>query len=122
MSAGAWPRNMDATADGMMGYYEERDCLCDEEEVAPGDIVFFCKEEGRAVHVEFVVDVDEDGRIYCIGASGGGSTTTDEETAWRQNAYIKVRPEHTTHPALIRVYVDPYFTGITSPSKNGNGV
>lgn len=105
----------------MMGYYEERDCIQEEEEVGQGDVVFFCKQDGRAVHVEFVVDIDDEGRAYCIGASGGGSSTTDEESAWKQNAYVKVRPEDTTHHGLVRVWVDPYFVGVTSPSKNGNG-
>ena len=118
-SVGAWPRGTDLTADGMMRYFEERDCLIDEEEeIDAGDIVFFCTDEGRAVHVEFVVSVGEEGEIYCLGASGGGSTTTDEESAWRQNAYVKVRPQDTTHPTKTRVWVDPFGVGVML-SKNG---
>ena len=42
-SVGTSPRNLDLTADGMMRYYEERGCLCEAEEVAAGDVVFFHK-------------------------------------------------------------------------------
>jgi cell wall-associated NlpC family hydrolase len=52
-----------------------------------GALLFTCGKSGRAFHV--VICLDE---YFQIGASGGGSQTTDSKTAWRDNAYVKIRP------------------------------
>jgi len=36
--------------------------------------------------------VDEDGEVYTVGASGGDSRTTNEQTAISADAYVKMRP------------------------------
>lgn len=50
-------------------------------------LLFSLDQSGHAFHV--VICLDEH---FQIGASGGGSKTTDSISAWRDNAYIKIRP------------------------------
>jgi cell wall-associated NlpC family hydrolase len=50
-----------------------------------GALVFYGG--GRATHVEFCLSAE-----LSLGASGGGSSTLDEEDAADQNAFIKIRP------------------------------
>jgi hypothetical protein len=47
----------------------------------------------RATHVEIVVKT-RDAQTWTVGASGGGSKTKTEADAWRQNAFVKLRPVH----------------------------
>jgi cell wall-associated NlpC family hydrolase len=77
----------DTTADGLMryGFLE-----VEVENVSPGCLLFWGDE--RATHVEMVYAVTTDGRVFTIGASGGGSRTQSTADAIAQNAYIKVRP------------------------------
>lgn len=56
----------------------------------PGDLAFRVS-GGRAVHVETVIMVEEK-TAYLLGASGGGSRTNSPADAWKQNAYVRVRP------------------------------
>jgi len=51
-----------------------------------GDLVFYMGPNG-ARHVELCIHPG-----YTIGASGGGSLTTEAEMAAKQNAFIKIRP------------------------------
>lgn len=57
----------------------------------PGDLAFYKNPQGVVNHVEVVYQNFGD-VIVCIGASGGNSTTTNLETALKQNAFIKIRP------------------------------
>ena len=65
-----------------------------------GALQFLLDKNGKATHV--VICLDE---YFQIGASGGTSGTTSTSDAWRENAYIKIRP------ILVhskRIYVDPF--------------
>lgn len=54
----------------------------------PGSLLFRLRQaEGPAVHVVICLD-----SYFQIGASGGGSSTTDIRSAWSQNAFVKIRP------------------------------
>lgn len=51
-----------------------------------GCLVFWFK-EGRAIHVEMMID-----DYHTIGASGGGSKTLTRADAIRHDAFVKMRP------------------------------
>lgn len=53
----------------------------------PGCLVFWFN-NGKAIHVEMVVEVVSD-HIFVIGASGGGRDTKTKDKAIERNAYIK---------------------------------
>lgn len=52
-----------------------------------GALLFTLDSTGRSIHV--VICLDE---WYQIGASGGTSATTENALAWRNNAFVKIRP------------------------------
>lgn len=52
-----------------------------------GCLAFWFDENGRAKHVELMIDNE-----FVIGASGGGSRTLTIEDAINQNAFVKMRP------------------------------
>jgi len=52
-----------------------------------GALLFSLNRAGEACHV--VICLDE---YFQIGASGRGSQTTGKISAWRDNAYVKIRP------------------------------
>ena len=52
-----------------------------------GALLFSLNGSGKSFHV--VICLDE---YFQIGASGGGDKTTDHTSAWRDNAYVKIRP------------------------------
>lgn len=83
---GLVPRGFDTTADGLYHQFLSRSVGWPR----PGDLAFRVS-GGRAVHVGTVVMV-EDKTAYLIGASGGGSRTNSPADAWKQNAYVRVRP------------------------------
>ena len=67
-----------------------------------GCLVFWQNsDESKIIHVEYCLN-DK----LSIGASGGRSTTTSEQDAIDQNAYIKVRPFLSR--AGLWGYVDPF--------------
>jgi murein DD-endopeptidase len=68
----------------------------------PGCLALWFNGEGRAVHVEMMIDND-----HTIGASGGGSKTLTREDAIRQNAYCKMRP--LAHRGGYKI-VDPFLS------------
>ena len=95
-SVGILPDKGDWTADGLYHKFKahEQDVPCQ------GCLAFWGSEE-RKTHVEYCISQD-----YTIGASGGGSRTTNMAEAIKQNAYIKVRP---ICRRIGRVwFVDPY--------------
>ena len=63
-----------------------------------GCLIFFGKSETEISHVEYCLS-DE----LMIGASGGGSTTTTEAEAWRQNAYLRIKPIRIHHDTVAAV-------------------
>ncbi len=65
-----------------------------------GALQFLLGPDGRAYHV--VICLDE---YFQIGASRGTAKTTTPADAWRQNAYIKIRPI-SDHRRSI--FIDPF--------------
>jgi hypothetical protein len=96
-SVGILPRKGDWTADGLYNKFVSHVI----DKPYKGCLVFWTNSEGKIIHVEFAVN-----EFLCIGASGGGSKTTNKEAAIDQNAYIKIRPWHSRK--LIKGFVDPF--------------
>jgi len=100
-SAGIIVENKDYTAEGLSKLYEETDVLL------PGSLVFYdWNKDGIEDHVEMIAFTDEDGNVFTIGASGGGSATTSPQSAMEQNAYVKVRPMRSGYTLVT----DPFKT------------
>lgn len=97
-SVGLLPRVGDWTAHGLYEMFKDSEV----KKPLAGDLVFWFRSDGRAVHVELCIDEN-----FTIGASGGGGTTTTIEDAIQKNAYIKVRPIASRSNRLI-AYLDPY--------------
>lgn len=57
------------------------------DEPSEGALLFTFDGTGKATHVVICLDP-----WFQIGASGGKSTTVDPRSAWRDNAYVKIRP------------------------------
>jgi len=94
-SVGLLPREGDWTAAGLKATFPAVI------EPRAGCLVFWANAAGHVTHVEFCL-TDE----LSIGAAGGGSATLTEADAWKQNAYIKVRPFGTR--AGIAGFVNPF--------------
>jgi cell wall-associated NlpC family hydrolase len=73
------------------------------EDLRPGMLLFWTR-GSKIGHVEIVWRVLDSGLVVTIGASGGGSKTTDAAAAARDNAYTKIRP---VVPGWVRA-VDPF--------------
>lgn len=58
----------------------------------PGDLVFYGVQE-KVTHVMMYVG-SLGGQPYCVGASGGDSTTTTETLANLKGAKVKMKPVH----------------------------
>ncbi|MFZ5980468.1 MAG: C40 family peptidase [Candidatus Zixiibacteriota bacterium] len=82
-SAGLTDEKEDFTAERLRKRFESYRIL----KPRSGALLFSLNNKGRAFHV--VICLDE---FFQIGASGGGNKTTDPAAAWRDNAYIKIRP------------------------------
>ena len=100
-SVGVLPRKGDWTADGLFVLFKNNE-IVSEEQVAPGDLVFWSNEQGKYIHVEIVI-----GQGLSIGASGGGSWAVDPKVALARGAFIKVRP-YTTRGGAYRFLRPPY--------------
>lgn len=93
-SVGILPINGDWTAEGLWRHFQ--DCVTTMPQL--GCLVFW----GSPIrHVEFCLT-----SRLSLGASGGGSTTTDAAAALAQDAYIKIRP-FDTRPGVVG-FVDPF--------------
>jgi hypothetical protein len=57
---------------------------------APGCLAFWGEGETKISHVEMVIEVF-DGKVFTIGASGGGSKTLTVADAIKANAFVKLR-------------------------------
>ena len=82
-SAGVIGEHEDHTADSLMRKFADHVL----QSPAEGTLLFTHHESGQATHV--VICLDE---RFQIGASGGTSKTSDIAAAWRNNAYVKIRP------------------------------
>lgn len=103
---GLFPHGHDATADELLQLW--RDSVVDRP--TPGCLIFWKNAAGRATHVEIVLDGE-----HTIGASGGGSSTTDEDQAAKQNAFVKIRPIKYRGPSYV--VVDPFSRRIPMTLK-----
>jgi len=81
-AVGILPHNFDSTAHDLylkfIDYKVEKPYM--------GCLVFWFR-DGRAIHVEMLIDDS-----LVIGASGGGSSVKTLRDAIRQNAFVKMRP------------------------------
>lgn len=82
-SAGIIGEHEDHTADSLMRKFANHLV----QSPAEGALLFTLDESGKATHV--VICLDE---RFQVGASGGTSKTSDVTAAWRDNAYVKIRP------------------------------
>ncbi len=82
-SAGLVGESEDYTADELLRLFEDNVV----DGPVRGGLLFYLDERGRAIHVTICLD-----EYFQIGASGGGSKTTSVDAAWRENAYVKIRP------------------------------
>lgn len=81
-SVGLLPRSGDWTAAGLFEKFESSP------QGFEGCLVYYrSSRNNRIIHVEYCL-----GDGLAIGASGGGSSTTNAEIASSKNAYIKIRP------------------------------
>jgi len=103
-TAGLIGEKEDYTADGLMHHLSSnvinRPC---EFRSAPrrGALLFTINRNGKATHVAICLD-----DYFQIGAGGGTKNTVDPKAAWRDNAYVKIRPIIFLSPR-VRV-VDPF--------------
>ena len=68
-------------------------------------VLLFLRKNGRICHVEFCIS-DK----LAIGASGGGSSVTNEEEAIKKNAFIKVRPIYLRwSDEYEKIFLDPFL-------------
>jgi len=92
-SAGILPREGDWSADVLLnGVFKDSPRLVDVRSFTPGSLLFWNRgTTPRIGHVEIVWAV-LNGKVFTIGASGGGSGDTDLARAIDDNAYVKIRP------------------------------
>ena len=99
-SIGMVREKQDFTADDL---HRMLKCKNTDEPKAGVLMFWFTENWQRAYHVAICLDEN----IY-IGASGGDSTTDSPDDAWKQNAYIKIRPIP-PHRVTDRVrLIDPF--------------
>lgn len=82
-TAGLLSESDDLSADGLWRKYASLTI----EKPERGALLFTRNSKSVVTHVVICLD-----RFFQIGASGGTSRTTNSETAWRDNAYVRIRP------------------------------
>jgi cell wall-associated NlpC family hydrolase len=90
---------VDFSADALMNRYASQTVT----EPSRGCLVFILNAQGRAVHVGICLD-----RLFMIEAGGGGAQVTDADSAWRKNAFVKIRPIPSN--GSRRRICDPFLT------------
>jgi len=96
-TAGILKEKEDHTADGLRQLFNSKFI----DKPSQGALLFTLDRTGQATHVVICLD-----RHFQIGASGGTSNTIDPKAAWRDNAYVKIRPIR-FNPARMKV-ADPF--------------
>ncbi len=96
-SAGILEEHQDYTANGLMRLFISKFVDAPYE----GTLLFTLDVSGHATHVVICLD-----RYFQIGAAGGTHTTRDVDQAWRDNAYVKIRP--LAFQGKRTVIVDPF--------------
>lgn len=82
-TAGIISERADYTADGLARLYSDRRIS----QPRRGALLFTFNPDGRATHVAVCLD-----RHFQISASGGTRHTSNPDAAWRDNAYVRIRP------------------------------
>ena len=99
-AVGLLPHGWDGTA--QMIYDEFKGCTLDHDDPLPGALVFYKNAAGYISHVGLVISSP-----LVLQAGGGGSSTHTPEDAWKQNAFVKIRPIDYRPDA--RILVDPFL-------------
>lgn len=100
-SAGILPRGRgkDWTAAQLLSLFNlKHKCILTNkaEDVKAGFLLFWKTGSGKVRHVEMVWRVLSNNVVLTIGASGGGSRTTNAEVALKQDARVKIRVPYKT--------------------------
>lgn len=96
-TAGLCRENDDFTADALMHYLADKKELYRPEQ---GALLFYLNKNKHAYHVVICLD-----NSFQIGASGGNSETIDQTQAWKQNAYVKIRPiPKLNNKKIVRIF------------------
>jgi cell wall-associated NlpC family hydrolase len=98
-SVGKLPAKGDWTAAGLFEKFKHARVTFAQE----GCLVFWGRTLEGITHIEYCLNED-----LSIGASGGGSKTKTIQDAFKQDAYIKVRP---IRPRAPIAFVDPFAKG-----------
>jgi hypothetical protein len=98
-SVGLLDEKDDFTADGLMRRLADREVA----DPRSGALLFRVNPSGRAEHVAICLDT-----CFEIGASGGCRQTAKPTEAWRDNAYVKIRP--ISNPPGRRRICDPFLS------------
>jgi len=97
-TAGLLREYKDLTADGLLNLYGQSHVSSPRS----GVLIFRLGTDGRAKHVSIALD-----RHFAISASGGGADTTNTNFAWRDNAFVKIRPIEPDRSTFI--FADPFL-------------
>ena len=82
-TAGLLSEKEDLTANLLLKRYQQLQT----ESPSDGCLLFWINTEGRAYHVAICLD-----KHFQISAAGGNVTTIGDKEAWRQNAFVRIRP------------------------------
>lgn len=96
-SVGLMRELQDMTADSLMRKYDGQRVTSPRR----GVLVFHLGSNRRAKHVTIALD-----RHFAIGASGGGALTTNIDSSWHANAFVKIRPIESDCTNLV--FADPF--------------
>lgn len=97
-SAGVLEAGCDLTADQLMRQVPGGETSQPE----TGALLFFLDSSGKANHVALCLD-----QWFAISAGGGDRRTLDSSSAWKQNAYVRIRPVKLV-PARTRLFMPGY--------------
>lgn len=100
---GLLPHGWDGSAAMIFDRFKKYELDDNGDRPLPGTLVFYKNAGGLITHVGIVLDRD-----VVLQAGGGGSSTITEEDAWKQNAFVKLRPIDYRKDA--RILVDPFFS------------
>jgi cell wall-associated NlpC family hydrolase len=98
-SAGLIDDRLDFTADGLLVRFSDAEIA----EPRRGALMFVANEQGQACHVAICLD-----EHFQIAASGGNHDTLTVADAWRDRAWVKIRPIPANHLRLK--FIDPFLT------------
>ncbi len=96
-SCGLVDERSDHTAESLYRLFASQEIEQPEEAA----LLFYLGSSGKMVHVTICLD-----NLFQIGASGGDSHITDLPGAWKQNAFVKIRPIsfNSTRMKVVRTF------------------